>query len=223
MQFSEKRKSFFQILFHFWNLHQILNILKEKMIVMTNAFPKLQTVKNLVRTLSKRRRFTARFDSQHVKALQTLAKSWRKHFFQVFSSFSEKLICKISPLLLCEIFGVFVNILTGDANYSVQDCENLPLPIQMQLSDKRKIVSQFFVPFLESTSNFKHFERYLMYFPNYRLWKTYLEHSLKRVVSEHALTLDMWKPPKFFWNLHESTFIMFFHHSQGSWFGKCLP
>ena len=75
MQFSEKRKSFLQILFHFWNLHQILNILKEKMIVMTNAFPKLQTVKNLVRTLSKRRRFTARFDSQHVKALQTLAKS----------------------------------------------------------------------------------------------------------------------------------------------------
>ena len=75
MQFSEKRKSFFQILFHFWNLHQILNILKEKMIVMTNAFPKLQTVKNLVRTLSKRRRFRARFDSQHVKASQTLAKS----------------------------------------------------------------------------------------------------------------------------------------------------
>ena len=75
MQFSEKRKSFFQILFHFWNLQQILNILKENMIVMTNAFPKLQTVKNLVRTLSKRRRFRARFDSQHVKASQTLAKS----------------------------------------------------------------------------------------------------------------------------------------------------
>ena len=73
--FLKNENLFFNFLFHFWNLHQILNILKEKMIVMTNAFPKLQTVKNLVRTLSKRRRFRARFDSQHVKASQTLAKS----------------------------------------------------------------------------------------------------------------------------------------------------
>ena len=29
MQFSEKRKSFFNFLFHLWNLHQILNILKK--------------------------------------------------------------------------------------------------------------------------------------------------------------------------------------------------
>ena len=30
MQFSEKRKSFFNFLFHLWNLHQILNLLKKK-------------------------------------------------------------------------------------------------------------------------------------------------------------------------------------------------
>ena len=64
----------------------------------------------------------------------------------------------MSPLVLGEILGVFVNTLTDDAKYPVQVCENLQLPIQMQLSEKRKSFFEFFVPFLESTSNFKHFE-----------------------------------------------------------------
>ena len=65
----------------------------------------------------------------------------------------------MSPLVLGEILGVFVNTLTADGKYPVQGCENLQLPIQMQLSDKQNNFSQFFVPFLESTSNFKHFEK----------------------------------------------------------------
>ena len=44
MQLSEKPKSFSEFLFNFWILDQILNILKEKMIVIANVFPKLQTV-----------------------------------------------------------------------------------------------------------------------------------------------------------------------------------
>ena len=72
MQLSEKRTSFSQFFFHFWILHHIW---KEKMIVIVNVFPKLQTVKILVRALSKNRRFRARFDSHHVKASQMLAKS----------------------------------------------------------------------------------------------------------------------------------------------------
>ena len=65
----------------------------------------------------------------------------------------------MSPLVLGEILGVFVNTLTANEKYRVQDCENLQLPIQMILSEKRKTFSQFFVPFPESTSNFKHFEK----------------------------------------------------------------
>ena len=57
----------------------------------------------------------------------------------------------MSPLVLGEIFGLFVNTLTADDNYPVQDCQNLHLPIQMQLSEKPKTLCQFFVPFLEST------------------------------------------------------------------------
>ena len=65
----------------------------------------------------------------------------------------------MSPLVLGEILGVFVKTLTAGDMYPVQGCENLQLPIQMQLSEKRKTFSEFFVPFLESTSNFKHFEK----------------------------------------------------------------
>ena len=76
-----------------------------------------------------------------------------------FSSFSLNLIWKVSPLVLGEILGVFVNTLTAEGMYAVQDSEKLELPIQMELSQKRKTVSQFLGPFLESTSNFKHFEK----------------------------------------------------------------
>ena len=63
----------------------------------------------------------------------------------------------MSPLVLGEILGVSVNTLTADPKYPIQDCENLQLPIQMQLSEKEKALSSFFVLFLESKSNFNHF------------------------------------------------------------------
>ena len=65
----------------------------------------------------------------------------------------------MSPLVIDEILGVFVNTLTAEGKYRVQDWENLSLPIQMQLTEKRETFFQFFVPFLESISNFKHSEK----------------------------------------------------------------
>ena len=53
-----------------------------------------------------------------------------------------------------------------------------------------------------------------MYFTNYRLWKTSLDRFVKSVVSEHALTVNMWKRPKYFRNLHDSALMIFFHYSQ---------
>ena len=129
------------------------------MIVIANVFPKLQTVKILVRALSKKGRFTKRFDNQHVKVSKILAKSPSQQFYRVFSSFWRKLVWKMSPLVLVEILGVFVDILTADCKYPVQYCENLQLLIQMQLSEKPKTFCELFVPFMESTSNFKHFEQ----------------------------------------------------------------
>ena len=70
------------------------------------------------------------------------------------------------PLVLGEILGVLVSTLTADPKYPVQDCTNLQVPIQMQLSEKRKTFSGLFVPFLEATSNSKSFEKKTIVIPN---------------------------------------------------------
>ena len=69
------------------------------------------------------------------------------------------MIWKISPLLKIEILGVFDNTLTTDDKYHVQDCENLLFPNQRKLSFELKTYSILFVPFLESSSNFKYFQK----------------------------------------------------------------
>ena len=51
----------------------------------------------------------------------------------------------MSPLVLGEIFCVFVDTLPADSKYPVEHYVDLRLPIQMQLSEKRKPFSQFFI------------------------------------------------------------------------------
>ena len=51
-----------------------------------------------------------------------------------------------------------VNTLTANYEYSRSKTDNLPLPVQMQLSEKPEIFSPFFIAFLESALNFEHFE-----------------------------------------------------------------
>ena len=49
-------KPFLNFLFHFWNLHQFLNILRKNMMVIADIFPKLQTVENFVSPFCNKRR-----------------------------------------------------------------------------------------------------------------------------------------------------------------------
>ena len=97
MEFSNK-KHLLNFLFHFLNL-------QKKMIVIANIFPNLQTVKDFVRSLSKKRCFRTHFDSQDVKGFQTLAKSSWEPFCHIFLSLWGKLIGNISLLVICEIGG----------------------------------------------------------------------------------------------------------------------
>ena len=53
---------------------------------------------------------------------------------------------------------MFCNTLTANDKYPVGYCVNLLSPAQMEFSLKPTIFSRFFVPFPESTSNFKEFE-----------------------------------------------------------------
>ena len=50
------------------------------------------------------------------------------------------------------------NTLTASCEYSRSKTDNLQIPVQMQLSEKLGIFSQFFIAFLDSTLNFEHFE-----------------------------------------------------------------
>ena len=129
------------------------------MIFIAVVFPKLQTVKDFVRPCSKKCRFRTHFDSQYVKASLERVKSASKNFYHIFLPVFEKLICKISPLIICEILLWFGKTLTTNEKYLVRDCENLLSLIQMQLSQKTKKFSSIFLPFLEPTSNVKHFEK----------------------------------------------------------------
>ena len=57
------------------------------------------------------------------------------------------------------MLGVFRNTLTATDKYPARVCVNFFARIQMELSLKPRLFSDFFVPFPESTSNFKHFEK----------------------------------------------------------------
>ena len=49
--------------------------------------------------------------------------------------------------------------MAGDYKYPVAQCESLPFPIKMISSLKPKTFAWFFIPFMESPSNFKHFQK----------------------------------------------------------------
>ena len=54
---------------------------------------------------------------------------------------------------------MFRKTLTANVKDPVRDCENLSSAIEMHLALERNFSSDLFVPFLESTSNFKHSEK----------------------------------------------------------------
>ena len=55
-------------------------------------------------------------------------------------------------------------------------------------------------------------------FPKLQTVEVLVRPYLNSAVSEHALTVNMRKRAKSFPNPHESAFVMYFHHSQGSCF-----
>ena len=132
--YLNNRKLFCQFLFRFKESEFYLKHFPKRKFVIANVFPKYQTIKNLFRQLSKNCRFRTSFDGQHVKGFQLLLKLAWEHFYHIFPSLGGKIIWKIPPLLKFEIIGMFVNTMTLDYKSPVLDCEDLPFPIQMQLS-----------------------------------------------------------------------------------------
>ena len=66
---------------------------------------------------------------------------------------------KKSLLVLCKVSRLFVNTLSGDDKYSLLNRDNLTKPIQILISQKVKIFSQFFSAYLKCPLNFEHFQK----------------------------------------------------------------
>ena len=66
---------------------------------------------------------------------------------------------KKSPLLTCQSLGLIVNTLDADDKYPVLNNDNLTIPIQMQLAQKRKTFSEFLAAFLKYRLNFEYFQK----------------------------------------------------------------
>ena len=57
--------------------------------------------------------------------------------------------------MMSKSLRLVLNILTADDKYCLHKNENLPQPIQIQLSKKQKVFSKVFVPYLTSASHFE--------------------------------------------------------------------
>ena len=142
------------------------------MIVIANVLPIFQTVKDLVKPLSKKRRFRTSFDSQQVKGSQILVKSAWDQVYHISLLVAGDMIWKTSPLVKFEILRVFFNRLTVGHKDPVQGCEKFSFPIELILLKKRKCFSQFQ----------KRRSSELMYVWYYWQSKTWLDQSLKSSV-----------------------------------------
>ena len=144
-----------------------------------------------------------------------------------FLSFWQRLCCKMSFLVTCEILRLFVNTLTVDDKYSLRNRENLRQTIEMQFSKKQRSFKWYFTGFLKSTSNFEHFEKKKMtlrapVLPNLRIVKHVVRWIFKIPVSQHSSKMSMIKGPKHCWNLQDRCFIRFFHQFAGGCVVKSL-
>ena len=60
--------------------------------------------------------------------------------------------------MICQILQLFANILTANDKYPVLNRDKLTITIQMRLSQKQKIFSEIFSPFLKARLDFRYFE-----------------------------------------------------------------
>ena len=101
--------------------------------------------------------FRGPFEKQHGKRAQALLKSASEHFYHIHWSLPSQLSQKKSLLLTCQISGLLINKLDSDDRYPVLNRDNLTIPIRVELFNRQRTFSEFFLAFLKSSGNFKYF------------------------------------------------------------------
>ena len=81
-------------------------------------------------------RYRTPLEGQRVHGLQSLLKSARQHFHPTFPLSRDKLNYETSPLVRCEILGLFRNILTAARKYCRDNSEKFLRHVQTTLSQK---------------------------------------------------------------------------------------
>ena len=99
-------------------------------------------------------------NSNMVTRPKTPLKSEPHQLNHIYCSMLLQFSWKKSVLVICKILGLFVVPLTDDDNYSLRNRDNLLQYFEMQLSEKGKMVSDFFFsPFCNFNWIFKIFKK----------------------------------------------------------------
>ena len=128
--------------------------------------------------MSKKSRFRACLDKQYGKRAQALLQYASQHLYLIHWYLARKLCLEKFLLLTWHILGPLFNTFAGDEKYLVLQRDNLTIPIQMQLSEKKITFSQFIAAFLKFRLSFEHFEKKntlrAFLFPKVRTLETWL-------------------------------------------------
>ena len=116
--------------------------------------------------MSKKFRFKGLFDKWHGKRVETLLKSERQYLYHIYWSFWSEFSRKKCVLVIFKIIRLLFKPLTSNGKNSLLKCGNLLQHLQMQLSQKQKILN-FFFAFFQFRFTFERFQRKKMTLTSY--------------------------------------------------------
>ena len=144
---------------NFWNLDEILDILKKNLTLTDFVFPIIRTLKTW---WDKYQKNLVLEDPLTSNILNVPKHCWNLHCstFIIFNDHCpENWVGKKFLLLTYKILGFHVNTMSADEKYFVLNRDNLMIPIQMQLSQKQKTFSELLAAFLKSRLNLEYFKK----------------------------------------------------------------
>ena len=109
--------------------------------------------------MSKKCSFWGPFNKEHGKQTETLLKSEGQNLYHIYWSLWRQFRFKKSLWVICKILALFVNPLCADNRYSLLMRGNLLQHFKMQLTQKRKILSELFFAFCKFRFYFEHFQK----------------------------------------------------------------
>ena len=159
IQLSEKLERYSQFFIAFSKSALNFEYFEAKMVLIALVFLRLLIPKHAFTSMHKRPSFWKLCGSERVKDSVKLFKSAKKPFYPNLAALWVKLSKKKLFLVRSEILGLLVNTLTVNYEYSRSNTEKLPLPVQIQLSEKLETFPRLFIAFSKSALNFDYFER----------------------------------------------------------------